>query len=57
MPKLRARTQPGFYPFLDAHLSHHFPASHVLDGTVNFPKDVGRNDSCYFQSWSLKIPM
>ena len=57
MPKLRARTHPGFYPFLDAHLSHHFPASHVLDGTVNFPKDVGRNDSCYFQSWSLKIPM
>ena len=55
MPELLAFTRPAFYSFLDACLNCDFPASLVLDGTVNLPKDVGRDDSCHFLS--LKIPV
>lgn len=35
---------PGLAPQL------RFPGLLVLDGTVNFTQECGRNDSCYFQS-------
>ena len=63
MPELLALTRPVSYSFLDAHLNCDFPASLVLDGAVNLPKDVAemipavfRNDSCMMRSLIVEDP-
>lgn len=56
MPELLAFTHPVSYSFLDAHLNCDFPASLVLDGTVNLPKNVAEMIPAIF-SPGLKIPV